>query len=90
MDKTDQIILTVTAIKLPKIIIETNYGYRYTSDLSKFKKVYCFPTNQKEWESVDITESGFNLTWSTRFEVSVDQIIDAAESVEEIKHTAIG
>lgn len=70
---------------MPKLAIETNERKRYLADLSDFKSVYCFPKTQTEWENVSITEQGFNLTWGTRFEVHVDQVVDSATAVEDVK-----
>ena len=88
MDKAHQLIVNVKVLGMPRIAIETNAGKRFTSDLSKFKSVYCFPPSQSEWNNVSITTGGHSLTWTTRFEVHVDQVIDAAESVEDLKKRA--
>ena len=85
MDKTDIVIINVRALGLPRVVVETNESKRYVVNLSEFKSVFCFPKNQKEWENISITASGFNLTWGTRFETGVDQVLDAAESSEEIR-----
>lgn len=90
MDQTDQLIINVTAQKQPLLTIDTNYGKRYTADLSSFKEVYCFPRSQKEWEDVSVTTGGYALTWGCRFEVHVDQVIAEATHTEEGQDKAIG
>jgi hypothetical protein len=85
MGKANIMIKKAKALALPKVEIETNESKRYIADLSDFKSVYCFPKNQKEWSNISITASGFNLTWGTRFEVHIDQILDSAESVTDAK-----
>jgi len=85
MDQTNIVVRSVKALQWPKIQIETNEAKRYVADLSNFKAVYCFPQDQKAWENVSVTASGFNLTWGTRFEVHVHQVIDSATSEEPIK-----
>jgi hypothetical protein len=84
MDQTDQLIVRVEALELPKLVIETSYNKKYTSDLSAFKGVHCFPKTQQDWEDVSISTGGYALTWGCRFEVHVDQIIPEAVSVENI------
>ena len=90
MDQTDQLIVNVSAQKQPLLTIETNYGKRYTADLSGFNAVYCFPKNQKEWEDVSISTSGYALTWGSRFEVHVDQVIAEATHIEDAHTKAMG
>ena len=85
MDQANIVIYKVNPLATPRIEIDTNEGKRYQADLSYLKTVPCFPKNQADWENVSITAQGFNLTWGTRFEVHVDQIIDSADSVEELK-----
>ena len=85
MDQANIVIQKVHPLKMPKVVIETNERKRYTADLSEFKSVYCFPKTQAEWENVSVTEQGFNLTWGTRFEVHVDQVVDSATAVEDVK-----
>lgn len=88
MDQTDIVIIRVQPLARPKLLVETNEGKRYISDLSEFAPVHCFPKSQSDWENISVTAEGFNLTWGTRFEVHVDQIITSAESVEPIKRQA--
>ena len=85
MDQTNIVITAVKSLQLPKIEFETNEAKRYVSDLSEFKNVFCFPKNQKEWKDLSITASGFNVTWGTRFEVHIHQIIDCAISEQAIQ-----
>jgi hypothetical protein len=85
MDQAHIVITAVKALQLPKVEIETNEGKRYISDLSEFKNLYCFPKDQKQWKDLSITASGFNITWGTRFEVHVHQIIDSATSQQKIQ-----
>ena len=85
MGEADIVMTNVRPLALPKVEVETNVSKRYIVDLSEFKTVFCFPKNQKDWENISITASGFNLTWGTRFEVSIDQVLDAAESTTDIK-----
>jgi hypothetical protein len=90
MDQTDQLIVKVEPLDKPRLVIETNYGKKYTADLSEFGSVYCFPKDQKDWENVSISTGGYALTWGCRFEVHVDQVVAEASTVEDIKRTAAG
>jgi hypothetical protein len=81
MDQAHLVIKKVRPLALPLVLIETNERKSYTADLSGFSSVTCFPTSQAEWEDVGITAEGFNLTWGSRFEVHVDQLIDAANEM---------
>ena len=85
MDQANILIQSVKPLQLPQLEIEASNGKRYISDLAQFSSVECFPTSQKDWETVGVTAQGFNLTWSTRFEVHVDQTIDCATSEESIR-----
>jgi hypothetical protein len=84
MDNTVTIIKKVTPLEYNKLIIETNAGERYFSDLSFFQKVYCYPQSG-EWDKVSIDNYGLDLLWPTRFEVHITQIIDSSYKVEKIK-----
>jgi hypothetical protein len=85
MDQAHLIMTFVKPLGIPRVEIETNEMKKYIGDLSSFKSVYCFPKNQEEWNDLSITASGFNLTWGTRFEVHVDQVIDSADTIEDVK-----
>jgi hypothetical protein len=85
MDQSNIVIQSVKALKKPQVEITATNGKVYISDLKDYIKVKCFPTSQEEWEKVGITTYGFNLTWSSRFEVHIDQLIDAAISSENIQ-----
>ena len=88
MDQTNILATSVSPLDSPKIEVLTTNGMRYVTDLSKFKTVNCFPKNQQEWEKVFITEGGYNITWSSRFEVHIGQVIDHALSEGSIKRKA--
>lgn len=88
MDQINIVILSVKAEQLPFVSIEASDGNFYKADLSRFKPVHCFPTSQQEWEDVDITATGFNLTWGCRFEVHAGQIISHAVEVSSVKKQA--
>lgn len=85
MDTTTPVILKVSAPEYKKIVIETSEGKRYHADLSSFSTVYCFPKSEAEWKKVSPDSYGFALIWSSRFEVHVDQVIDSADTVEDVK-----
>lgn len=85
MDQSNIVIQSVKALKKPQIEFTATDGKVYIADLKDYSSIKCFPTSQKEWENVGITTYGFNLTWSSRFEVHVDQLIDAAISSENIQ-----
>jgi hypothetical protein len=88
MDQTNILVKSVTALKYPKIEFETTDGKKYISDLSFFKKVKCFPSSQEQWDRVFTTEEGYNITWSSRFEINVFQAIDCAIDSALIKKLA--
>ncbi len=88
IDQANILVKNVTSLKYPKIEFETTEGKKYISDLSFFKKVKCFPKNQDEWNKVFATEGGYNITWSTRFEIHIFQAIEYATSEEIIKKQA--
>lgn len=90
MDQADQLIVNVVAQKQPFLVIETNYGKKYTANLSSFKAVYCFPKSQKEWEDVSVSTGGYALTWGCRFEVHVDQVIADATHIADLQNEAMG
>lgn len=85
MDQANIVIHSVRALKIPQLEIEASDGKKYIADLSRFNSVSCFPKSQSEWENVGITTYGFNLTWASRFEVHIDQVIDTSISSEMIK-----
>lgn len=85
MDKSNIVIQSVKALTLPQVEIQATNGKVYISDLKEYSAVKCFPKSQVEWEKVGITTHGFNLTWSSRFEVHVDQLIDSAISESNIR-----
>ena len=80
MDPTTPIIYAVQTPKYNTVIISTSDGYQYETDLSVFKKVFCFPKNFVEWKNVFIDSDGLTLVWSSRFEVHVDQLLALATS----------
>ena len=77
----------IRAVSTPgymKVSIEASDGNRYHADLSSFTRVYCFPRDASEWACVSIDSYGLGLTWATRFEVHVDQVIGLATRVEPV------
>jgi len=88
MDKTNILIISVKPLEYCKLEFEGTDGKKYISDLTMFQKVHCFPADQAEWNKVSITEGGYNLTWSSRFEVNVFQAVDQAISSEVIRQQA--
>lgn len=85
MDQSNILIQSVKALTIPRVEIQATNGKVYISDLKEYSAVKCFPKNQEEWEKVGITTQGFNLTWSSRFEVHIDQLIDGAISESNIR-----
>ena len=85
MDQTNILVSSVSPLDLPKLEVVTNEGIKYTTDLSDFKKVHCFPSSQQKWEKVSISAGGHNITWACRFEIHVHQAIDHSLKSEEIK-----
>jgi|SaaInlStandDraft_4_1057021.scaffolds.fasta_scaffold122463_1 hypothetical protein len=85
MDQSNIVIQSAKALKKPQVEVTATDGKIYIVDLNDYSKVKCFPTSQSEWEKVGISTYGFNLTWSSRFEVHVDQLIDAAISSTDIQ-----
>ena len=88
MDKANILILSVRPLEYCKVELEVTDGKKYISDLTIFKKVHCFPTDQDEWNKISITEGGYNITWSSRFEINVYQAVDYAISSETIRQQA--
>ena len=84
MDSSIELIKNVRPLDYNKLAIETTAGKRYYSDLSFFRKVFCYPS-EKDWKKVSIDSYGLDLVWSSRFEIHVTQVIDSAYQVEEIK-----
>ncbi len=85
MDQSNIVIKSAKALIKPQVEITATDGKVYIADLKDYSKVKCFPTSQEEWVKFGITTYGFNLTWSSRFEVHIDQLIDAAISSEDIQ-----
>ena len=75
------LIKKVTPLKYNKIMIETSLGKKYSSDLSFFNKVHCYPT-EADWKNVSIDKSGLDLIWSTKFKINLTQIIEHAFMIE--------
>ena len=75
------LIKKVSPLKYNKIMIETSLGKKYSSDLSFFNKVHCYPT-ETDWKDVSIDKSGLELIWSTKFKINLTQIIDHAFQIE--------
>lgn len=88
MDQANILVTRVSPLENPKLEVEMTNGKRYLADLKIFKKVKCFPKTQEEWKKVFITEGGYNITWSSRFEVHAGQIIAHAVSEDVIKKQA--
>ena len=75
------LIKKVSPLKYNKIMIETSLGKKYSSDLSFFNKVHCYPT-EADWKNVSIDKSGLDLIWSTKFKINLTQIIEHAFKIE--------
>jgi hypothetical protein len=82
------IILKIETPEMHKVVIDTNDGYRYHSNLATFSKVYCYPPSKKEWDLVSVDSYGMGIIWASRFEVHVDQIIGLAEKVEKLEEAS--
>lgn len=82
MGGSTPVIRSVSTPTYMTVSIEASDGNRYEADLSSFSRVYCFPRDVREWERVSIDSYGLGLTWASRFEVHVDQIIGLASHVE--------
>jgi CTP:phosphocholine cytidylyltransferase-like protein len=85
MDSTDTVVKNVRPLQLPLIEIESTDGYVYTSDLSRFKSVYCFPLTQNEWNEVFQME-GDRIVWKNRFEVHIDQAMASIIKKTKMSH----
>ena len=75
------LIKKVSPLKYNKIMIETSLGKKYSSDLSFFTKVHCYPA-EADWKNVSIDKSGLDLIWSTKFKINLTQIIEHAFMIE--------
>ncbi len=84
MDSSTTIIKKVIPLEYNKLIIETNEGERYFSDISFSQKVYCYP-KAEDWAKVSTDSYGLDLIWPTRFEIHITQIIDSSYKIEKIK-----
>jgi hypothetical protein len=84
MDSSATIIKKVIPLEYNKLIIETNEGERYFSDISFFQKVFCYPKTE-DWAKVSIDSYGLDLIWPTRFEIHITQVIDSSYRTEKIK-----
>ncbi len=76
------VILRVETPEYGRVTIETSNGKRYSAVLTSFSKVHCFPKSEQDWEQVSLDSYGLALTWSSRFEVHVDQVIGLADRIE--------
>jgi hypothetical protein len=72
------LIRSVSTPAYGKVAIEASDGKRYEADLCSLSRVYCFPKSAKDGKQVSIDSYGLGLTWASRFEVHVDQIIGLA------------
>jgi hypothetical protein len=81
VDSTNKIIKYFEILEYKKIKIILNDGTIIFSNLDEFEDVYCFP-KEGDWKNVSIDSYGRGLIWSTRFEVHIDQVIDASYSTE--------
>ncbi len=88
MGSPNPVIVNVSTPEYKKVIIEASDGQRYHSDLSQLSGVYCFPKNKTEWEQVSADSFGAALTWTSRFEAHIDQIIGLAYKVEKVAQSA--
>lgn len=88
MGQANILVTSVSPLKIPKLEVEMTNEKKYLVDLSIFKKVSCFPKTQEEWEKVFVTENGYNVTWSSRFEIHAGQVISHSVSNEVIKKQA--
>jgi hypothetical protein len=84
MGSATPVIRAVSTAGYMKVSIEASDGNRYHADLSSFSRVYCFPHDASEWARVSIDSYGLCLTWATRFEVHIDQVLGLATRVEPI------
>lgn len=75
------LIKKATPLKYNKIMIESSLGKKYYSDLTFFQKVHCYPS-EMDWKNVSIDKSGLVLTWPTKFEIKITQIIEHAFKIE--------
>lgn len=82
------VILSVSTPAYGEVVVTASDGMRYYADLRNFSAVYCFPKTEEEWGRVSPDAAGLALTWTTRFEVHVDQIQGVAHRVEPAKETA--
>jgi hypothetical protein len=87
MDKTDPVVKSVKALKVPLIEFDSVDGYRYTVDLGKFKSVYCFLEKQEDWNAV-FQMDGDRIVWKNRFEIHVDQAVANMIKKEKLKQSA--
>ncbi len=87
MGQADPVVVSVRALKIPLIEFDTADGFRFTSDLKKFERVYCFPKNQDEWNQV-FEMDGDRIVWQNRFEVHIDQAVANSIKKEAINQTA--
>jgi hypothetical protein len=82
MDRSTPLIRRVSTPEYGRVAIEASDGNRYSSDLSSFRAVSCYPPDAVAWSQVSVDSYGLAVVWACRFEVHVDQIVGLADKVE--------
>ncbi len=88
MGPTTPLIRAVSTPEYGRVVIAASDGNRYSSDLSSFREVSCYPPDTDAWARVSIDSYGLALVWACRFEVHADQIVGLADKVERIEAAA--
>jgi len=88
MGSPNPLIVKVATPEYKKVVVDASDGQRYFADLSTLSQVYCFPKDKAEWDRVSPDSFGSALTWASRFEAHMDQIIGLAYKTETVVKTA--
>ena len=88
MGRSTPLIRTVATPAYGRVVIEASDGNRYSSDLSSFHKVWCYPADADAWSRVSVDSYGLALVWACRFEAHVDQIVALADKIEPVDAAA--
>ena len=82
------VIFKVSTPEYGQVVVDASDGKRYHANLTALSAVHCFPKTFEEWRKVTPDGHGLALTWTTRFEVHIDQVIGLANRVESTRQSA--
>ena len=65
-------------LNLNIICIRLTDDSEYTADISSFSDIYCYPTDEQEWNQAHIGECAIDIEWPSGFGIHLDQIAGLA------------